>query len=500
MKTICRENIVEHVKSLMDETQLRLTKSNYKKVAPFYPVKMFEKMWGSWENFEAYYYNHTSHPHFERERTVSGSSPVIITYAMNGEEIDEDCLSALDRYAKHNQGELIVLWGKGRTKRRTFNGTQYALVDKYLATSVSFDVDPLCTAQDIQIRCGAKNPLVSLDRVAGNKTTFIVGSVKQYCKVLPYDCNRAHRVAFSTGSISKIDYPKTAAGQIDKINHTMGALVLTYSDKDQRYNVRNLIYKNGEIFDLNKRYTADRVYDLLYTPALVLGDLHLPEHDETALALTELQIEALKPKNVFIHDWCSLNSINHHESKKYLTKALSYTEETKDLETELTISKTALNGIASNHPATMFNVVQSNHDDFVTKWLDTGEYGKDPTNNLMAGKLLEALRNGKNPFEGGFVSNIQFLPKNCDLEIVGYQVGKHGHVGISGAKGSPKSFTRGFTNAVIGHTHCPEIIEGTVVVGTLSKLKLSYNQAGFTTWAHANCVIHENGTHQLLFI
>ena len=57
-----------------------------------------------------------------------------------------------------------------------------------------------------------------------------------------------------------------------------------------------------------------------------------------------------------------------------------------------------------------------------------------------------------------------------------------------------------YENCICGHTHSPEIREKTFYVGTLSKLIVNYNQKGMTQWAHANTIIHENGTAQIILL
>ena len=113
-------------------------------------------------------------------------------------------------------------------------------------------------------------------------------------KTLPYDPNDSYKVAWSTGTISNIQYDTTVPGQLDRQNHTYGALYLEYNELSGRYITRNLIYKNNFIADLNKIYTTDSVMNEDYIPGMVLGDLHLPEEDERSIAYTTNMIRDLK--------------------------------------------------------------------------------------------------------------------------------------------------------------------------------------------------------------
>ena len=86
-----------------------------------------------------------------------------------------------------------------------------------------------------------------------------------------------------------------------------------------------------------------------------------------------------------------------------------------------------------------------------------------------------------------------------ELEIKGVDLSNHGHVGVAGSRGNPKTYTRICDKAVTAHTHSPKIEGSVVVVGTNSRLKLNYT-SNISNWAFANAVIHENGTIQLLMI
>lgn len=111
---------------------------------------------------------------------------------------------------------------------------------------------------------------MNLDKLSTDLTTIIVGSTKQYLRMLPYKQFNAFRVGCSTGTISNVEYKETVAGQIDNKYHKLGAILLEWNEEHNRYFVRNLVYKNGFIYDLDKRYSSDGVKKVKNIPALVL--------------------------------------------------------------------------------------------------------------------------------------------------------------------------------------------------------------------------------------
>ena len=216
-------------------------------------------------------------------------------------------------------------------------------------------------------------------------------------KILPYDPNDVYKVAWSTGTISNIYYDSTVSGELDKQHHTFGGLYLEYDDLSKRYIVRNLIYKNNFIPDLNKIYTTDDVMHESYISGMVLGDMHLPEQDDAAIDYTINMINSLNAKVVVLHDIFSFNSISHHDYDLALTRIMNRTPETESLETEMNISGQKLDEIASQCPNTKFIVVHSNHDDFIMKYLNKCNFLHDLPNAIAAARLFVDIYDGTNP-------------------------------------------------------------------------------------------------------
>ena len=345
-----------------------------------------------------------------------------------------------------------------------------------------------------------KNPLLNLDKFSTDIKTIIVGSNKQYLQILPYKQYTTYRVACSTGGLSLIDYKDTVAGHIDSKYHKYGAILLEWNDEYKRYITRNLIYNNECICDLNKVYTKDTIHQVSSIPAMVLGDLHFPDEDAVAMNKTSNLIEKLKPQNVMIHDLASWNSISHHEATQYLSQVKNQTENTTDLKTELKAVLTRLFKLVEAFPKVNFKIVNSNHDCFIEKWLEKGEFVKDRHNSILGAKLFIKYVEGGNIFDGILPENVEMLSRNSEFEVNGFVLSEHGDGGISGASGNANGFNKTFENCIVGHSHSPEIKEKTIYAGTLSKLILCYNQKGMTKWAHANVIVQENNTAQLIFV
>ena len=500
MKKYSKQEIIDEYNNLCSIANKRLTRTEYRNYNTVCSSTTIEGIWGSWNKFledanaDLSVIRHNITKKFNKK-----IDKVVITFVNDGSIINEDFFITLQNYCKINKAELGILWGKGQKKNRTFDSETYDLLTPYLATRFEFEKDDKCIVQDFLIPPTQKNPLLNLDKLSTNINTIVVGANKQYLQILPYKQYSQYRIACSTGSLSIPEYKDTVAGHIDSKYHKFGAILLEWNQKQSRYVIRNLEFKNNCIYDLNKKYNLSTVQTLKELPGMVLGDLHLPDEDENSVKITKDFINTCKPKYTMLHDVASWNSVCHHNFGKCLFNAKNLDENNKDLKTELDIVCTKLNALAKDCQTT-FWVVNSNHDAFIEKWLDNGDFVHDTKNAILGAKLFIKYCSGQHILDNKVEDNIIFLEKNKGYNICGFIISEHGDAGISGAFGSPNAFNKTFENCIVGHTHSPEIREKTFYVGTLSKLIVNYNQKGMTKWAHANAIIHENGTAQLILI
>lgn len=496
-----KTEIINYFKDLCELSNKKLSREEYRKVNPEYSSSLIEKIWGTWTKFieeveENLLVSRTNSIKFFNKDV----NKVVITYINDGSTINLNFFRTLLTYCKKNKAELGILWGKSIKKNKTFSKDVFNLVSPYLATRFEFEKDKSCIAQDFLIPTTQKNPLLNLDKLSTNLKTIIVGASKQYMQILPYKQYTNYRVAFSTGSLSMIEYKDTVAGHIDNKYHTYGAIVLEWNEEQKRYIGRNISFEKGMIYDLDKCYIIDKVITEKEIPAMVLGDLHLPDEDVDALNKTKEFINTYKPKYTILHDIASWNSICHHNFGKCLFNAQNITFENACLGNEMKAVVDRIWDLSKECPNTEFKIVNSNHDAFVEKWLDTGEFVKDKTNARLGAELFMDYCDGKHILDPHLPKNFTYLPRNESFEVCGFELSEHGDAGISGASGSPNAYNKTFENCIVGHTHSPRLIEKTVYVGTLSKLIVNYNQKGMTTWVHANAIIHENGTSQIIFM
>ena len=477
-----------------------LTRQEYRDLNPKYTSSLIEKIFGSWTNFRCDAKTTFKIKRAESTKVFSKKSErVVLTFVTTGKAINIKALNILHNFCKENQAELGIVWGVGDKPKDIFTNEEYNLIKDYLATTFLFEKDKTCIAKDFLIKNNRKNPLLNIDKFNSGYKTIILGSSKQYLRMLPYKNYDMPRLAYTTGTISDNEYKKDINGILNNKNDTTGALYLEYNSDKKRYVIRNLIIKNNDLYDLNKCYNVNSVRNAK-PDAIVLGDLHFPEEDSLAIEKTKQLLTDLCPKYAILHDVASWNSVSHHDETRYLTKVKNQSFNSLTLAAEIMAVTHKLNNLVEKYPNISFKIVPSNHDDFISKWLDRGEFIKDRLNAKLGAQLFVDYLDGKNILTDYLPKNVDYLSSKESFNINGFELSEHGDKGISGASGSINSFNRGFDKVICGHTHSPEIFETTVIVGTLSKLKLSYNEKGLTKWAHANAIIHSNGTFQLLFV
>ena len=503
---MARSEIREHFKQLCVEANHTLTRSEYRKLNTnkAYSSSVIETLWGTWKAFIADVSCTINFNRFTIKSIVKKDiKDIVITSVIDGSDINFNCFNTLINYCKEEKCQLFILWGKAIKANAHFSRDEYSILKDYLVTDLIFQKDLKCKATDLLIPATSKNPLTNLDKLSKGLNTIIIGSPKQYLDSLPHDLNDDYKIAVGTGTISESSYKSSVSGLLDEQNHTLGGLRLEWNNEAKRYTVRQLQYKDGYIYDITgKCYSEKEVVAKGNTvDCMVLGDLHFPETDLKALSKTRELINFLKPKEVMIHDWMSYQSINHHDESKVLTKLLNMTEETASLEIELDVSLSLFNEFANTCPNSHFNIVYSNHDEFLIKWLNTGEFVKgDPANRVIGCELFANIASGKDVFHKKFAKNVSMLPVGKSMKINDFEVGKHGDAGIAGARGNVNAYVKTYNKSITGHTHSPKIKESGVVVGTLSKLQLSYNKNSISNWAQANCIVYKNGSFQLLFV
>ena len=425
-------------------------------------------------------------------------------------EPNRKLILGLEKFCEINDGELKLLTMHGMdASERDLN--PYFFQDRFQGKIMTpkerdYMLNKNCIISDIIVPPQNVDPSTSKDRYVQSDQTMIFAHPKQRFKTVAAGNAKLPKILATTGACTHPNYNETnSKGDTAKKDHKYGAVVAEIID-DASYNIRHIpAFKNGKFIDLGMMYNGNEVVqERVKCEALVLGDIHLGDHDPQTIEANYEMIDFFKPRRLFLHDLVNGHSVNPHERDNLVTRAVAFEEGRLSIEAELKAINTELNRIAKMMKDGDVNVVFSNHDFFVDRYIESGRFIHEPWNAKLAGKLWSAMLEGKNPSEEGIKmmgpvpSNVRFLTLRDDIKLQGWQLASHGHKGISGGKGSIQSREVGFGKSITGHTHAPEMIRNTIVVGTSTRLDLKYTEGSMSRWLAANAVLYEGGLTQLL--
>jgi len=359
----------------------------------------------------------------------------------------------------------------------------------------------------------------SRDRFVQKDQSVIMAHSKQRFRCVPTGNKKLPKIIATTGCCTLPNYNidrKNATGNrradIALRDHTYGAIIVEVISPTH-YNLRHIpSQSNGKFIDMGVKFNGDKKPQKVGVEALILGDLHVGETDEKTMKANYEMIDFFKPKRLFVHDLADSYSINPHEKEDWVIQAIKSRLNMLNLNKELEGYYNVLLELSKvMGKRSEILIVPSNHDNFIYRYIAEGNFLKDPINAEVASYLFhEVVKKSKRPEDGADLiveegikkigkipSNVYFLKFRDEYKVWGYELANHGHLGHSGGKGSTKAQELMYGKSITGHTHSPEILRDTIVVGTSSKLDLGYTIGG-SKWMAANAVLYDGGLVQLL--
>lgn len=438
---------------------------------------------------------------------VSKYKNFVITTAVTGMPVHSKFYQNLKYYCKKNKALLLVL----PSSDPAIKGWE---LDGALATeNIVFDDLELNSNLFIStFKTSAKqtNPLTGIKRIGQRERSMIVASTKQFLEYVPVSNDKMSHALMTTGALTLPRYRTTdrymsqRTAYIAEFDHKIAAIIVNIKDKNTfQFRQIQAEYSTGFFIDAGKYYKINKVEDTR-PEGIVLGDIHVGETDPVKMKASEDMIRTLKPRRIFLHDVFDGASISHHTKDQHLTRS----KMDLTLKQELEMTKTELERLAKAHPyVEEWIIVRSNHDDFIDRYLQTGEYTKDHKNSKMAHAIaLAKLESSCMAFEEGLKllgfknKKFKFLHINESYKIAGLEHGTHGHLGLNGSRNaSNASLEIGYGAGTYAHSHTAGILREVYRVGTSTFLRVGYNH-GSSSWTHTDGVTYKNGSRQLINI
>lgn len=437
--------------------------------------------------------------HYEFKNTKSKST-FFVSSVIPGFSINEKFLENIYLFCNHKKAELILLPMKGINKKSFWFDEEWDKIYKHVYTTYIFNSN--LKAFDILLNPNQINPLTGLDRYGQKDSSLIIASPKQQMKSVPVSVNKPPHVLWTTGTICKnTNYRNNRIGKLAMQDHINGGLIVEI-DKDNYYIRPVQALEDGSFVDLNENY-AKKVASAI-PPKLYLGDSHAGWEDKQAISSSFDQIRFLKVTEIFLGDVFDGNSISHHHEKDIFSQ-VNRLENLKTLETELNTVANYLESFIKKFPKLKINIVRSNHDEHLDRYLTERRFVNDRINYKISLELSEYLLKELNPIEcwinknyPKLKNNLNWLKRDSSYKIKHIELACHGDKGSDGKWGSALNLEKSYGACVVGHAHSPQILRGVYVVGTNSILDMPYTKGSPSSWLHANCSIYNSGQRQLL--
>jgi hypothetical protein len=424
----------------------------------------------------------------------------VVTTAVAGQEVNTSFLKSLEMYCRSNNAKLIILGMRGFKKEiQKYD----PILEKYKDSIYSeFEFNKNLLAIDLRLTPQQINPIGGIDRLGKKSHSIIMASPKQQMKSIPTSNQKSPHIIHSTGALTNAKYNDDRAGKLAHQDHKVGALIVEI--KDDLFFLRQIqANDNGSFYDLNKHISPSQILNN-QAEAFVFGDIHVGETDIKAFNAFSEVVDLVNPKHIILHDVFSGNTVSHHVENNIDQKTKNF-DQLGSLEVELYLVGEFLEKLSKKYKDKKLVIVKSNHDEFLDRYLTQGRYITDFVNYRLALDLAILKYEKKNPISEYLKSkdyklnNLIWLERDEDFKIGEVQLGCHGDLGANGSRGSGSSIEVSYGNAIIGHSHSPNILRDTWTVGTTTYLKLPYTR-GPSSWLHASCILHKDNKKQMIIV
>lgn len=456
--------------------------------------------------------NHSSHQKGLNAKDITAKT-LVITSAMANTDTDYETLAVLDNYVKNNDAQLIVIPVKYRNNDNINIKKDEPLVydtriEKYLLRKDYKVNKNLMIFAERSINATKKYPL-SGKGIRSGETSGIFAHANLSMDVIATAKEKIPKILHTTGSISVPHYSDSDMGDDAKINHTLGAIVVEI--QGDKFFMRQLMAKDGVVYDLNKKYTKDTVTDNR-PENIVYGDVHhsriTPKEFNAVWGKRGIHT-LLKPKTQVFHDILDFYADNHHHGSDALLQYKKVLGGEHDIKKELDGVVEFLNRVGGGV------IVPSNHNDHLTQWVNkalnqgvmkTVSYiNIDIMTDLTKLATTHIQKHNKYPnilnlyLEKHCMAKLVFANRNQEFRLVHADLGQHGDKGANGSRGSKYSFLRTGVPHTIGHAHTPFIVNGFNGVWGNGVLTMNMDYAtGLSGWLYAHTIEHENGARQMI--
>ncbi len=441
------------------------------------------------------------------DKAVKSKQRFIITTAVTGMPVHEELYNSMKMYCNIWDAELLILPSTDPAATVPFEMDSILKNDLFVISDV--DINRNLKISTFKTSAKQINTLTGLRRIGERERSMIVAATKQFIEYVPVLNSDSNHALISTGALTTPEYLSTdrymslRTAWLANQDHELGGIIVEIEDEKFFHFRPFQAAADGSFIDLGTKYSSKDAEDGIRPEAIVLGDIHVGSIDRNVFKTTNQILKELRPKRLFFHDIFDGVSCNPHSSMQNLTKAKI--NDKLSIEGELTLVGKYLTEMKRRHSyVEEFIVVRSNHDLFLDRYLESGDYIQDPVNFKICHELALKKYNGEIPLEAGLLmlgfdlSKITFLDEDDSYKVEGYECGQHGHRGLNGQRNPGNSSLEiAFGKGIFGHSHTGGKLRKIFRVGTSTRYKLGYNK-GASSWTHTLGIVNPDGSAQLV--
>jgi hypothetical protein len=450
----------------------------------------------------------------------------ILTSAQNNTPIDQVVWNNLLALAEHYDARLIVgryvynldaLGQRGQEKEANDLAKKSAKAERWWAAEITPYVldERFKLAPDLEW-CGNMNilptavrPLGDLHNYTGTRSAIFPHPTIALESV-PTGKHEPTKINYTTGAVTEPNYIQRKAGQKAEFHHTLGALIVEVDESGDWWARQLNADHDGIIYDLTIKVEDGLITERQPAEAINWGDIHVSQLEDWMKEACWGQngvIDALRPRYQFMHDTLDFSSRSHHDMRNPHEMFRKFVESADSVEDELIECRDFLHYAYRQFCQTV--MVDSNHDNALTKWVRDASHKSDPVNAIFYLKLElalhEAIATRQDDFHAlewalrnvGLQGDFRFLRTDesfviCDQHGNGIECGNHGHLGANGARGSDAAYVKAGRRMTIGHGHYALIWQGLYRAGVQAALDHGYN-VGLSSWSQSMVITYPNG-------
>ncbi|MDR3503081.1 MAG: hypothetical protein P4L79_10930 [Legionella sp.] len=452
----------------------------------------------------------------------------ILTAAQNETPVHLDFWNNLQAFSHHHDAEILVAPFTYNlatfTDHETRNNVFSEIVRPYLVFS-QMNCGSVLFCAEMNTLPTATRPLSGLHTYTRGRTG-IFPHAKIALESIPSMHGIYPPVIMTTGCCTVENYIQKKAGLKAAFHHIIGAVIVEQDDLGNTFCRHINATDDGSFQDLDVVVRDGVVTTGNRVEAVTWGDIHCRKLDKVAAMASfgfntetwktesnDSLLDFLRPRYQFFHDILDGESRNpynednaHERFRLHINGKESLEEEVLDVakflrQTEREWSKSVVD--------------ESNHDLWLSKWLNKADYRKDPINALFFLKMQLAVYESQERGDDTFsvfkhalknadpqrLHNIEFCPINGSFIIChdsgGIECGFHGHLGPNGSRATATSLIKIASKLNIGHSHSAGIYDGIYQSGVLGNLYMNYND-GPSSWTHSNIVTYPNGKRTII--